>query len=169
MQLQALIRAATDIFACPAFLIHAFYRIDSHPTDTDHNLDLDAINATFTALLKVHTKSLANLSLQSACTKRHQCLIFLPELHHLHSAHLLDCEQQRLGRPFQPHRHSLTCLESFNVRTSLMICQLANLQVKLHGQAILKPMPIHLLWQGGHAPLRVLASVHLGISITSDW
>ncbi len=53
MQLQALIRATTDMFACPAFLVHAFHDSRSDTVAAHHSLDVGLINATFTSLLKV--------------------------------------------------------------------------------------------------------------------
>ena len=54
MQVQALITAVMDMFACPAFIVHAFQNPSSSTAEGHHGLDGEAINGVFTALLKVH-------------------------------------------------------------------------------------------------------------------
>ncbi|KAK9831792.1 hypothetical protein WJX74_009408 [Apatococcus lobatus] len=67
-QVQALIVAATDMFACPAFIVHAFRHLIRSPTDADHGMDVDAINGVFTSLLKVYSPELVQ-SLGLTCAR----------------------------------------------------------------------------------------------------
>ena len=69
MQVQALIKAATGMFASPAFIVHAFRHASSSMTETDHGLDIDAINGVFTALLKVRVRKAGAASAECHCMR----------------------------------------------------------------------------------------------------